>query len=108
MKTQSQLTVLLASISALTLLVGAVPADAQAQDRREERREARRGAEPVTRSDQVTTGRGEFSRRIEADINAEGEQAYRSRTVTGPEGQTAGVLGEVRRTETGTVTSEAV
>jgi hypothetical protein len=72
--------------SAFTILVVSAPTDAQPQEGLEERRAARRDADPAVRSDEVTTRRGEFSRRIEADIDTEGERAYRSRTVTGPEG----------------------
>lgn len=106
MKITYSLVLSITAFATLSSLAVSAPAQAQIQQAREERREARRNADPVSRSSAVTTARGEFSRRIEADIDTEGERAYRSRTVTGPEGQTAGVLGEITRTENGTNTSQ--
>lgn len=96
----------LAACLALTTLAIAAPAQAERQEDREARREARQDAGPVSRSSEATTRRGEFSRRMEADIDTEGERAYRSRTLEGPDGESVGVLGEIQRTEDGTVTSQ--
>jgi len=96
----------MATFAALSTLAVATPVAAQSVETREERREARRDGGPVSRSDGASTRRGEFTRRIEADVDADGERAYRSRTVTGPEGQSVGVLGEVARTADGATTSQ--
>ena len=104
MKTTRHLAGSLAAFAAISVLIAPATAEAQVQ----ERREARQDAGPASRSNEVTTRRGEFTREGEADIDTEAERAYRSRTVTVPEGETVGVLGEVERTENGTTTSQTV
>lgn len=106
MKTTTYIALSIAALAACSTFAMAATAEGQIQEGIEERRKARRGAAPVSRSQELTTARGQFSRRIEADIDTDNERAYRSRTVTGPEGETAGIVGEIRRTEAGTSTSQ--
>ncbi len=87
----------------------AAPAEAQRRfEDRESRQAARRDAEPFSRSNEISTRRGDVSRQIEGDIEADGDRAYRSRSVTGPDGETVGVLGEIERTESGYSATQTV
>lgn len=108
MKNMSHLAFAVAAVAALSTFGVTVPAQAQTQQEREERRDARRKAAPVTRTGEVTTPRGEISRKIEADIDTENDRAYRARTITGPEGQSGTIVGEAARTENGVKTSQTV
>jgi hypothetical protein len=94
---------------ALSAVGAAAPAKAQTiAEKREERIKARQATDPVTRTGEVSTPRETFSRKTEGDVDTENGRAYRSRTATGPEGQTGSVAGEVNRIDTGYTATQAV
>ncbi|MBY0448428.1 MAG: hypothetical protein K2P95_07035, partial [Hyphomonadaceae bacterium] len=88
MKMTSKRTYVLAALLAVATLSVSDPAEARrGQDARKERQTSRQNAAPITRSNHVNTQRGNFSRTSEADVASDGQSAFRSRTVIGPDGQ---------------------